>query len=83
MLNALGKVPDRAGTVLMIGHNPGIGSLASWLAGNGAAAAVGRMRKKFPTAAIAVLTFDVERWRDVAGEGGTLVAFMRPRDEED
>ncbi len=83
MLNAVAKVPDSAETVMLVGHNPGIGSLAGWLAGQGDSETLSRMRRKFPTAAAAVIAFDVARWADVAGEGGTLVAFLRPRDGDD
>ena len=83
MLNVVVKVADGAETVMLIGHNPGIGSLAGWLAGEGDSEALSKIRRKFPTAAAAVITFDVARWSDVAGEGGVLTAFMRPRDSDD
>jgi phosphohistidine phosphatase len=83
MLNIVAKSPDSAETVMLIGHNPGIGSLAAWLAGNGDSELLGKIRRKFPTAAIAVLTFEVAHWSELAGEGGTLAAFLRPRDEDE
>jgi phosphohistidine phosphatase len=83
MLNIIAKVPDTAETAMLIGHNPGIGSLAGWLAGGGDSETLAKIRRKFPTAAAAIITFDVARWADVTGESGTLVAFLRPRDEED
>ena len=83
MLNAVAKVPDSAETVMLVGHNPGMGSLAGWLAGNGDSETLAKMRRKFPTAAAAVITFDVPRWAEVAGESGTLVAFLRPRDADE
>ena len=83
MLNVVVKVADGAETVMLIGHNPGIGSLAGWLAGEGDSQALAKIRRKFPTAAAAVITFDVPRWSEVAGEGGVLKAFLRPRDEDD
>jgi phosphohistidine phosphatase len=83
MLNVLAKVPDSAETTLLIGHNPGIGSLAGWLAGEGDSESLAKIRRKFPTAAAAVITFDAARWSDVAGEGGKLVAFLRPRDADE
>jgi len=67
-------------TVLLIGHAPGLPGLAEDLAGSGSdEAALSRMRSKFPTSAIAVLTVDGE-WADV-GRGATtaLVDFVVPR----
>ena len=67
-------------TVLLIGHAPGLPGLAEDLAGSGSdEAALSRMRSKFPTSAVAVLTVDGE-WADV-GRGATtaLVDFVVPR----
>ena len=38
------------------------------------------LEEKFPTAALAVLDFDIARWRDLAPGEGKLVDFVRPRD---
>ena len=80
MLTEIGKVPAKAVTVMLLGHNPGIGSLAGLLAGSGESRALGNLHSKFPTAAIAVLTFDVPQWSALAPGSGKLIAFQRPRD---
>ncbi len=81
MLTEIGKVAATAQAVMLLGHNPGIGSLASLLAGSGGdEKALGAMHGKFPTAAIAVLGFNVGKWSEVAPESGILRAFIRPRD---
>jgi phosphohistidine phosphatase len=80
MLTEIGKAPAKAGTLMLVGHNPGIGSLAVLLAGRGEPKALGNMHGKFPTAAIAVLGFDVESWSGIAPGSGKLIAFQRPRD---
>lgn len=36
--------------------------------------------EKYPTATLAQITFDVDRWADVVRGGGTLTRFIRPRD---
>ena len=38
------------------------------------------IEEKFPTSALAVLDFDVTRWRDIAPGEGALKDFVRPRD---
>jgi phosphohistidine phosphatase len=80
MLTEIGKVPAKAATVMLLGHNPGIGSLAVLLVGSGESKALGNMHGKFPTAAIAVLSFDVPQWSALAPGSGKLIAFQRPRD---
>ena len=80
MVDLVAKVPDSAETVMLVGHNPGMGSLAGWLAGEGDSETLSKIRRKVPTAGIAVITFDVAHWSEVVGESGTLAAFLRPRD---
>jgi phosphohistidine phosphatase len=80
LLMTLHRAPAEAATVLLIGHNPGIAAFAASLCGAGSKKALERMSTKFPTAALAVIGFDVERWSDVAAGGGRLEAFVRPKD---
>jgi phosphohistidine phosphatase len=80
MLNEVAKVPATAETVMLVGHNPGIGSLATLLAGSGDEKALASLHGKFPTAAVAVIGFDVKQWTEAAMGSGSLIAFQRPRD---
>lgn len=80
MLQRLRGVPDTAASVLMIGHNPGAEMLARRLCGDGRQKAVRRLHKKYPTAAVAVLTFPADSWAQVAEGTGYLEAFVRPKD---
>ncbi|MGD1036057.1 MAG: histidine phosphatase family protein [Roseiarcus sp.] len=79
MLQAIVRaLPDTAPSVMLVGHNPGLGDLANHLAGGGAKSDAPRMAGKFPTAGLAVFEFDVERWRDVASGAARLTRFATP-----
>lgn len=80
LLMTLRRAASETRTLLLIGHNPGMETLAASLCGSGSDQALGRMSTKFPTAALAVIGFDIERWSDLATGGGRLEAFVRPRD---
>ncbi len=80
ILSEIGRVPDDVDTLMVVGHNPGIGSLAHWLAGQGDKRELIHIADKFPTAGVAVLSFEVDSWRDVEGETGTLRHFATPKD---
>lgn len=80
ILAVVSKIKDKVETLMLVGHNPGMGSLAHWLAGQGDKQAIERMRDKFPTAGIAVIDFDIASWRELDGEQGTLRQFMTPKD---
>lgn len=69
-----------ADSVMVVGHNPGMHDLAQALAEPAATPAHRRLARKFPTAAAAVLSFDIARWEEMATRRGELSTFMRPRD---
>jgi phosphohistidine phosphatase len=77
---ALRRATDEVETLMLIGHNPGLGRLAVSLCGAGPKKALARMQAKFPTAALAVIGFDVDHWREIAPGTGRLEAFVRPKD---
>ena len=70
--------PDKAKTLLLVGHNPTIAEMASRLSGTGERAAMTRMAGKFPTSALAVIDFDVDHWSEVDEGKGRLIAFATP-----
>ena len=80
LLEALRRAADEVETLMLIGHNPGLGRLAAGLCGTGPKKPLERMCGKFPTAALAVIDFDVDRWDQVAPGAGRLRAFVRPKD---
>ena len=80
ILARIAAVDDPVKALLVVGHNPGIEALAEGLAREGDRDALARMRRKFPTGALAVLELGSTRWRELASKGATLVAFLTPRD---
>jgi phosphohistidine phosphatase len=75
LLARLRRLPDVVGSVLVIGHNPGIHELALELAGPAP-----ELAGRFPTAALATLAFDGSAWRELGPEATELVELTRPRD---
>jgi phosphohistidine phosphatase len=81
ILRAVQGTAAKVRTVLVIGHSPGMENLAFNLCGpDSDASQVDALRDKFPTAALAVLTFDVEDWTEIGPGAGHLRHFIRPRD---
>ncbi|BBK31287.1 phosphohistidine phosphatase [Stella humosa] len=79
LLGAIRAVPAAAGSVLVIGHNPGLHELALAVAGSGAAVDRERLASRFPTAALAGFAV-AGVWRDLAENAGRLVVCRAPRD---
>jgi phosphohistidine phosphatase len=84
LLRIVRRAPE-VGRMMVIAHNPGLQEFIIRLAGQPAgdpdeARRQGRVHAKFPTAALAVLRFDVDRWDDIEYGTGRLVDFTCPRD---
>jgi phosphohistidine phosphatase len=84
ILAAVRAAPVAVSALMIIGHNPGLEAAAALLAREPVRrkerARHEALEEKFPTCALAVLDFDVGRWRDLAQGAGKLVEFVRPRD---
>ena len=78
LLEVVRETPAGVGTLLMVGHNPGMQALASTVAGGGARDLLEQVRAKFPTSALAVLAF-TGGWDDVTEGTARLVDFAAPR----
>jgi phosphohistidine phosphatase len=65
--------------VMIVGHNPGMHRLAVTLAQRGDGKSLRALAAKFPTAALAVLTFEAPGWSKIAQGGGRLALFMTPK----
>ncbi len=76
--------PAAAGALMVVGHNPGLENCATALAREPVRRKERQrheaLEEKFPTCALAILDFDVGRWRDVQPASGKLVDFVRPKD---
>lgn len=86
LLERLRRVPEDTESVMVIGHNPALQMLALRLAGAngdntgaGDSAKASELQRKFPTGALATLSFDCP-WRDLSAGSAELVDFVRPRD---
>lgn len=73
----LQRLPDRVGSVLVIGHNPGLEEAAQALA-DGTGEPLERLQTKFPTAALARLDLDIADWTQLQPGTGRLSLFMTP-----
>jgi len=71
--------PAEADRLMIIGHNPGMHELALTLT-NGPGVLREEVAHKYPTGALAEISFDVGDWPDVGIGTGRLRAFLKPRD---
>ena len=66
----------------MVGHNPAIQLCALALAETAGRDDLARLRRKYPTGGLAVLTFPDTGWTGLEPASGHLAAFHRPKDLE-
>jgi phosphohistidine phosphatase len=72
IVSLLRTVGEKAETVMIVGHNPGLEELVVQLTGE---------RVELPTAAVAQIVLPIDQWRDLeSSTRGTLVGHWRPKD---
>src|SRR5690606_20634046 len=79
LLDVIHEAPARVATLLLVGHNPGLEDLVLTLASDGLDDTLDRVRVKFPTSAIAVLSWRGPRWRDLTPGTALLTSLTVPR----
>ena len=79
ILAEIRATPDEVASLLVIGHNPGLGDLARRLARDGEAGTLARLAEGFPTSCFAVIDLPVENWGALDAPGRLI--FLLPGDE--
>jgi phosphohistidine phosphatase len=77
LLDRLREVPDDTASVMVVAHNPGLEDLVKGLGRDGDAGLMARVHEKFPTGALATLTFPGP-WKALGWGAATLEAFVVP-----
>ncbi|HZU74183.1 MAG TPA: histidine phosphatase family protein [Acidimicrobiales bacterium] len=78
LIERLQGVAPAVDSVLLIGHNPGVGDLVLRLTGEADAGALALAEEKFPTGALATLSF-TGPWAELAPGTARLDALVVPR----
>lgn len=78
LLEIVRGADDSAGRLLLVGHNPGLESLAIELTRGGTLREEAAI--KYPTATLAEIELPAASWRAVEAGTGRLARFIRPRD---
>lgn len=74
LLEVVHGLPDGEDRVLLVGHNPGFEELLALFSGTA---------EHFPTAALARVALEVDRWSDAAPARARVVEAWRPKALED
>jgi phosphohistidine phosphatase len=77
LLAVIREVDAEVGTLLLVGHNPGLEELLRLLLP--AEERYARAKTKFATAGLAVIDLDAPGWREVKPGVGSLERFVTPR----
>lgn len=71
LMRLMSSTPEDVRTLLLVGHEPGMSGTVAHLLGGAAV--------RFPTAAVARIDLDIERWVHLETGCGLLVWFVTPR----
>jgi phosphohistidine phosphatase len=83
LLARLWRIPGQTDSAMVVGHNPALQILVLRLVGSSrdpeGEARLQAVRHKFPTGALATLSFDCA-WRQLAAGAAELIGLVRPKD---
>jgi phosphohistidine phosphatase len=79
ILSVIRETKPAVGTLLLVGHNPGLHELARLLIASGDVEERERLAEGLPTAGLAVIDFAGKDWRKLHPHGGRLERFVTPR----
>lgn len=74
LVEVVSQAEDDAGEILLVGHNPGFEELLELLTGE---------RPGMPTAALARVALDIEKWNKLREGAGRLEFHVKPKDLQD
>jgi len=72
LLQIISKFDEKFDSAMIIGHNPGFEGLVQMLTGK---------LRAMPTAALAIIDLNIEKWSDISAESGTLRKLICPKDD--
>ncbi|MDA0238610.1 MAG: histidine phosphatase family protein [Proteobacteria bacterium] len=80
LADRISEVADKIDSVLMIGHNPGMGEFAQYLGALGEPSDIQRLQGNFPTCALAVFQMDITTWSTLPGPHIRMISLVFPRE---
>ncbi|MDX5361434.1 MAG: histidine phosphatase family protein [Alphaproteobacteria bacterium] len=79
IVSTVRRTDDAHRMAMLVGHNPGLAHAAQDLLADRDSPEAVEMSLKFPTAAVAVISFPVDRWAGVTPGTGKLERYLTPR----
>ena len=73
LAEVVSQVEEGADEILLVGHNPGLEGLLEMLSGES---------RSFPTAALARIALDIEKWSKLREGAGRIELFVKPKEIE-
>jgi len=80
LLNIVRDIPEEVHAPLLVGHNPGLHEVLLRLTHDDDGDLRRKVIAKYPTAAVAVVTFTAPRWEEVSPESGEIRELILPRE---
>lgn len=79
LLEIVRETEASVGSLVVVGHNPGLHELALMLVASGDVEARARLAEKLPTGGLVVIDFRFEDWTALHPHGGRLERYVTPR----
>ncbi len=78
LLDVIRAQDSKHGSIMLVGHNPGMERLTAWLAGNTEGNALERLKQGYVPGGLAVIDLHIESWSKLDARSGRLERFETP-----
>ena len=78
LLDTLKQHDEKHRTLMLVGHNPGLERLTTWLASTSTEKALAQLQQGFAVGGLAVIDIPAEAWSTLQAQSGHLERFETP-----
>lgn len=78
LLDVIGKQDAKHRRLMLVGHNPGMDRLTTWLTGSAYDKALANRQKGFGVGSLAVIALPASNWPELKAQSGRLEHFTTP-----
>ena len=79
IIKIITDIPDNFQNVMLIGHNPGIHNIATYLSSPSKESVYLKLLQSYPTGTLSILNFNIVSWNKASYQSGILIDLTPPK----
>ena len=79
IIKIINDIPENFQNVMLIGHNPGIHNIATYLSSPSKESVYLKLLQSYPTSTLSILNFNIVSWNKARYQSGKLIDLTEPK----